>query len=178
MTDSLWGGPHLLVGCLSSSRYNKEPRQTSYARLCYDGCSMGAEQEVLEANDRFYQALTELDAGAMEEIWLREAWVRCVHPGWQMLSGWDEVLESWRQIFANTMSHRVEASDVTVRLFGELAWVLCLERIVGSPESGTPVSFAQGTNLFVETPSGWRMILHHASVVPVELPPETSSTVH
>ncbi len=139
---------------------------------------VSAEQAVLEANHRFYQVLSELDTEAMEQIWLHEPWVRCVHPGWQMLSGWDNVLESWRQIFSHTVSHQVEASEVTVRLFGEIAWVLCLERIIGRPESGDLISFAQGTNLFVHTPSGWRMVLHHASMVPVQMPPDTSSTVH
>lgn len=139
---------------------------------------VSAEQAVLEANQRFYQALSELDTEAMEQIWLHEPWVRCIHPGWQVLSGWDDVWQSWRQIFSNTLSHQVEASDITVRLFGELAWVLCLERIIGRPESGNLVSFAQGTNLFVSTSAGWRMVLHHASMVPVGMPPETSTTVH
>ena len=139
---------------------------------------VSAEQAVMDANHRFYQALSDLDTEAMERIWLHEPWVCCVHPGWQMLSGWDDVLESWRQIFSHTVSHRVEPSDVTVRLFGEMAWVLCLERISRRIEAENTVSFAQGTNLFVLTRSGWRMVLHHASVVPFEMPPETSSTVH
>jgi hypothetical protein len=139
---------------------------------------VSAEEDVLEANRRFYQALTELDVEAMERIWLHESWVRCVHPGWQMLSGWDDVLESWKQIFSHTGSHRVKPGNISARLFGELAWVLCLERIEARPESGSLVSFAQGTNVFLHTASGWRMILHHASVVPVEVPPEPSGTVH
>ena len=139
---------------------------------------VSAEQAVLEANQRFYQALSEMDADAMEQIWLHEPWVRCIHPGWQLLSSWDDVRESWRQIFRSTGSHQVEASEVKVRLFGELAWALCLERITSRPDSGNPISLAQGTNLFLRTPSGWRMVLHHASVVPFEMPPETSTTVH
>ncbi len=46
---------------------------------------VSAEQAVLEANHRFYQALSELDTEAMEQIWLHEPWVRCVHPTGQML---------------------------------------------------------------------------------------------
>ncbi len=139
---------------------------------------VSAEQAVLEANHCFYQALTALDAAAMEQIWLHEPWVRCVHPGWEMLSSWDDVQESWRQIFSNTLSQRVKAGDVKLRLFGELAWALCLERIISRPESGNLISLAQGTNLFVHTSSGWRMVLHHASVVPVEMPPDATTAVH
>jgi hypothetical protein len=139
---------------------------------------MGPEEEVLEANRRFYQALTDLDLAAMEEVWLHETWVKCVHPGWQMLSGWDAVLESWKRIFGHTESHRVQPTNASVRLFGELGWVLCLEQIMTRPGAGDPVSFAQGTNLFLHTPSGWRMVLHHASVVPLEVPHRTSNLVH
>ena len=36
---------------------------------------VSAEQAVLEANQRFYQSLSELDMEAMEQIWLHELWV-------------------------------------------------------------------------------------------------------
>jgi hypothetical protein len=139
---------------------------------------MGAEDAVLETNRRFYQALTELNLEAMASVWLEEPWVRCIHPGWPMLSGWHDVMESWRRIFENTVEHRVCPGDVSVRLFGDLAWVACVERINVSSPAGDRFSFAQGTNLFLNTESGWRMVLHHASFLPVEGSPEPPPTVH
>ena len=136
------------------------------------------ETAVLEANRLFYHALTEMDLHTMEQIWLHEPWVSCLHPGWQMLTGWEEVLESWKQIFIHTESHEVTPTNESARLFGDLGWVLCLERIVTRPESGGGVSFAQGTNLFVRAPSGWKLVLHHASIVPVEVPPTADTTIH
>ncbi len=142
------------------------------------GRVVSVEEEILEANRRFYQALTDLDLEAMGGVWLEEPWVRCVHPGWPMLSGWDDVMESWKRIFDNTATHQVSPGNVSVRLFGEMAWVLCLERIAASSSAGSLVSFAQGTNLFLTTASGWRLVLHQASVLPVEGPPEPTPTVH
>ena len=139
---------------------------------------MSVEEEILEVNRRFYQALSDLDLEAMTGVWLEEPWVRCVHPGWPMLSGWDDVMESWNRIFDNTAKHQVSPDNVSVRLFGEMAWVLCLERIAASSSAGSLVSFAQGTNLFLTTASGWRLVLHHASVLPVEGSPEPAPTVH
>jgi len=139
---------------------------------------VSVEEEILEVNRRFYQALSDLDLEAMTGVWLEEPWVRCVHPGWPMLSGWDDVMESWNRIFDNTAKHQVSPDNVSVRLFGEMAWVLCRERIAASSSAGSLVSFAQGTNLFLTTASGWRLVLHHASVLPVEGSPEPAPTVH
>jgi hypothetical protein len=150
----------------------------SKRRVCYDDRVVSADEEVLEANRRFYQALTDLNLEAMVRVWLEEPWVQCVHPGWPMLRGWDDVMESWKRIFDNTAKHRVSPDDVSVRLFGEMAWVLCLERIAASSSTGSVVSLAQCTNLFLATASGWRMVLHHASVLPMEGLPEPSPTVH
>ena len=77
---------------------------------------VSAEQAVLEANHCFYQVLSELDTEAMEQIWLHEPWVRCVHRGRQMLCGWDNVIESWRQSFSHTESHQRDKQHGPPRL--------------------------------------------------------------
>src|ERR1700737_2880558 len=44
--------------------------------------------EVEEANARFYRVFETLDLRQMEEIWAHGEHVRCVHPGWGLLTGW------------------------------------------------------------------------------------------
>ena len=61
-----------------------------------------AEQAVREANRRFYLAFAALDMELMDQVWLHEDWVQCVHPGWDLLIGWEEVRESWLRIFTST----------------------------------------------------------------------------
>lgn len=139
---------------------------------------MTDEEEVREVNRGFYLALSSLDMDAMDRIWLHEPWVCCVHPGWSGLRGWEEIRESWERIFSNTVSQTVEESWVSVRVVGEMAWVACQEQVSTPPEAGGMVSFAVSNNLFVKTTSGWKMILHHASPVPVELPTSPSAKVH
>jgi ketosteroid isomerase-like protein len=134
---------------------------------------MNDEVMVREANERFYRALGDLDLPAMEGVWAHEIFVRCVHPGWELIVGWEAVRASWEGIFQNTPAHSVTAADVVVYVAGELSWVSCIERI-GIPERGGE-SFAVATNLFRRFPlagdgMGWRMILHHASLIPVSIP--------
>jgi len=57
-----------------------------------------AEQAVLEANRRFYEAFESLDIERMAAVWLREDWAECVHPGWELLRGWEEIRDSWVRI--------------------------------------------------------------------------------
>ncbi|HSF20057.1 MAG TPA: nuclear transport factor 2 family protein [Vicinamibacteria bacterium] len=124
---------------------------------------MQAEERVRERNAAFYRALTQLDLDAMERLWLHTDWVRCIHPGWELLIGWRAVRASWEGIFQHTERHRVDVGDVAIHLSGALGWVSCVERI----DVRGRVSFTAATNLFQETTDGWRMILHHASIIPV-----------
>jgi ketosteroid isomerase-like protein len=130
-------------------------------------------REVREANERFYRALNDLDLASMDRVWSHGAHVRCVHPGWELIVGWDAVRASWEGIFRATRDHSVEAAEIAIHLRGDLAWVCCIERItLSSPAGGGATSLAAATNLFerLEDPdTSWRMILHHASLLPVTL---------
>ena len=96
------------------------------------GRVVSSEEDVLEANRRFYQALSDLDLDAMASVWLEEPWVRCVHPGWPMLSGWDDVMESWKRIFDNTATASGESGQRLGAVVRRDSLVLCLERIAAS----------------------------------------------
>ena len=77
---------------------------------------MTAEDPVNDVNRRFYEAFESLDFKRMEGIWLREDYIKCVHPGWALLSGWDAVMESWRRIFENTQQMRFTLTNVEARV--------------------------------------------------------------
>ena len=127
------------------------------------------KDQVREANERFYRALEALDLPAMARLWLHAPWVRCIHPGWDVLVGWESVHESWRQVFASTPWIRVTATQVQVEVFGEVALVGCAENITTGRDGEVGVAVAQATNLFMRTVEGWRLIHHHASSAPVHV---------
>ena len=128
-------------------------------------------------NERFYRALDALDLQAMDELWLHEPWVRCVHPGWDVLVGWDLVRQSWQQIFESTNWMRVTATGVEVIAFGDVGLVSCSENITAKNEGDVGLAVARATNIYLRQGEGWRIFHHHASPAPVQVTQPFSGTV-
>ena len=121
-----------------------------------------AAKELAQANRAFYDAFRALDLDAMREVWLEADNVKCVHPGWEMLVGYDLVMRSWEGIFENTESISFEVSDLEVEVIGDAGVVTLVER-VGSDGGGTGEMAA--TNVFVRSFDAWKMVMHHASPI-------------
>jgi ketosteroid isomerase-like protein len=122
-------------------------------------------EEVVEANARFYRAFETLDIAEMDGVWAHGEHVKCVHPGWPLLSGWDAVRESWARIFDNTAEMRFTLSNVQAMAGGDLAWVSCTENILSEVNGRLSVTAILATNLFERDGAGWRLVHHHASHV-------------
>lgn len=133
--------------------------------------------QVETVNAAFYRALESGVLEDMDAIWAHEDWVRCVHPGWEMITGWARVRESWETIFEGEQHLRASASEVSVRVLGDLAWVSCLENITVFSESSFDSAQAAATNLFVRRGEGWLMVLHHASPIPMIIPDAASDVI-
>jgi ketosteroid isomerase-like protein len=126
----------------------------------------GDIEDIKQVNADFYLAFERLDLEAMSEVWAHGDEVRCVHPGWPALEGWQEVRESWQTIFSNTDSIRFVLADVQVVLGDDLAWVFLTENIVTDGEDDSAAVAA--TNLYQRQGGRWRMVLHHASPTPAK----------
>src|SRR5262249_40227367 len=94
-----------------------------------DRPAMSDLAEVEQANARFYQAFETLDLARMDQVWAHGEQVKCVHPGWPLLVGWQAVRASWEAIFENTAEMRFTLSDVRAAAGGDLGWVTCTENI-------------------------------------------------
>lgn len=122
-------------------------------------------EEVEQANEAFYRAFESLDIKKMDEVWAREDYVTCIHPGWSLRSGWPSVRDSWVMIFNNTFSMQFRLSDIMVQVAGDVAWVLCTENIMNSPGGEGQESRVIATNLYERHHGQWLMIHHHGSPV-------------
>ncbi len=136
------------------------------------------EQEVADANQRFYRAFESLDIKQMESVWAKESSIQCGHPGWRILRGWDAVMESWRGIFENTPSMKFILTDVSIEVRDELAWVTLYENLTSSLEGQDVSATILTTNIFQKGADGWRMIHHHGSSVVQPPPDEETPVVH
>ena len=111
--------------------------------------------EVLEANEAFYRAFAARDVPAMEALWAVHAPVACVHPGWDVLDGREEVLRSFRAILESPAAPDVRCTMAQAHLLGEAAFVTCHELVSGAR--------LVATNTFVREGGAWRLVHHQAS---------------
>ena len=130
------------------------------------------------ANDRFYRAFEKLDMEAMAGVWAKTDSVKCIHPGWGLLVGWEAVRASWEIIFRNTGEMKFTLTDVQVEFRGPLAWVTLTENILSHMEGRVAATSVLATNVFEKTPSGWMMTHHHASHVLTPPLRGASDTIH
>ena len=112
------------------------------------------EAEVLQANEAFYRAFNQKDPAAMERAWSKTDRLTCVHPGWNVLRGRQDVLDSWNNILANPAQPRIVVGGAELTLLGDVALVVCRELVAVSPLAAT--------NVFVREDGAWKL-LHHQS---------------
>ncbi len=121
-----------------------------------------SEEDVLAANEAFYRAFNQKDPEAMDAVWARSDSVSCTHPGWNLLTGRDRVMESWHGILTNPGQPKIVTGGATVRFFGNAAVVLCRELVAGSPLAAT--------NIYVREDDSWKLVHHQSG--PVSYSPE------
>jgi uncharacterized protein (TIGR02246 family) len=117
----------------------------------------------------FYEALERADLEAMMDVWAEDEEIVCVHPGGQRHTGYEQVRESWAQIFSGSQRLSVHLSN-QVYMHGMMLSIHSLhENILVQGEArqrGTVVC----TNVYMRTGNGWRLLMHHASPAPQAAP--------
>ncbi|HVQ76050.1 MAG TPA: nuclear transport factor 2 family protein [Candidatus Binatia bacterium] len=133
--------------------------------------------EIEEANLRFYRAFETMDVAEMDRVWVHHSYVRCVHPGWGVLEGWDAVRHSWEMIFKNSGEMRFSLSGVQARVDGDLGWVFCTENILSEVRGTVAVTALLATNVFERHGRDWLLVHHHAShIMAAEASPRRESS--
>lgn len=128
-----------------------------------------------EAEDAFYKAFAQQDVEAMMRVWAEDRPIFCIHPGGDLLTGREEVGESWKQIFRTEVPFHFELEyhyrEEFDRQFAvsQLTETLYLRHHV--------VGVVLATNIYCATDEGWRMITHHASPSPGPDAPESGMPV-
>ncbi|MCA3220263.1 MAG: nuclear transport factor 2 family protein [Burkholderiales bacterium] len=118
-----------------------------------------------ECEQAFYDALEAADVDAINDLWLDDEDVCCIHPNGPRLVGVNAVRASWAAILANgainiraTARKAVETPTVAVHNV--------VEQIVMTQGRRQQIVHVIATNAYVKTPAGWKMVLHHAAAAP------------
>lgn len=113
----------------------------------------------------FYQAFEAKDIDAMMASWAEDEDIVCVHPGGPRLVGFDAVRIGWEQLFAGDAKLSFRLDEIVVLETVGMAFQSAIEQVtVGNDEKSRGIAIA--TNVFLRTPSGWRLVVHHASAAP------------
>lgn len=121
----------------------------------------GEGEAVLAANQAFYDAHEARDLEAMATVWERSERIVCVHPGWPILRGWEDVMASWARIFTGPGRNQFIITNDLVTVEGDTAWVTLDENLMDRAATGTIAA----TNLYVRVDGAWRLTVHHGSPV-------------
>ncbi|HUY01909.1 MAG TPA: nuclear transport factor 2 family protein [Rhodocyclaceae bacterium] len=130
-----------------------------------------------DAEAAFYDALARADLEAMMAVWAEDEEIVCVLPGGPRLAGYAAVREAWRRVFASGRRLSIALSN-QVYLSGMLLSVHSLHEHLGFSGSEGQTAPVVVTNVYVRGALGWRLLAHHASPAPPEMPAQNAKTLH
>ena len=118
-----------------------------------------------DAATAFYRAFEAKDIDAMMAAWAEDEDIVCVHPGGPRLVGFDAVRVGWEQLFAGETKLLFRLEELVVLETVGMALQSAIEQVTVG-DNPAPRGTAIASNVFLRTPSGWRIVLHHASPAP------------
>jgi len=118
-----------------------------------------------EAELAFYDALERADLGRLMQVWSDDEEIICVHPGGLRMVGLHAVKESWQEILTHGALHIRANRLVTTQSMMSTVHSL-IEEITVRSQAGNEVAHCYATNVYHKGPTGWRMVMHHASAAP------------
>jgi ketosteroid isomerase-like protein len=121
----------------------------------------------LEAEEAFYEALEHADLSRLMQVWADDEDIVCIHPGGLRFVGHKAVEESWQAILASGPLHIRTMQSVTMQNLAS-AVRIHVEQVCSSAKSNDSFVSCYATNIFHRGPTGWRMVMHHASAAPAE----------
>lgn len=126
-----------------------------------------------EVEAAFYDALNRADIDALMALWADDEEIVCIHPGGIRLIGHAAIRSAWSAIFGRGGLHILPSQlHQTHNLMSSVHTVI--EGITAT--SGEPAHLL-ATNVYIKTPRGWRITLHHVSVAPGVAPADTRAAI-
>lgn len=126
----------------------------------------------------FYDAIGRADIDALMALWAEDEDILCIHPGAPRLVGHGAIRASWEAIFERGgVAIRPRQLLITQNLMTAIHNIV---EEVNSADNEHQELHIIATNIYLKTPQGWRIAVHHASVAPGAVASEhsTGSMLH
>lgn len=125
-----------------------------------------------EVEAAFYEAIERADIDALMALWSDEENIVCIHPGAPRLVGHRSIRTSWESIFERG---GVRIRPVQVHASHNMMTAVhnIIEEVQRSGSRQNDIHIL-ATNIYMKTERGWRLVTHHASIVPGEAPADIS----
>jgi ketosteroid isomerase-like protein len=126
-----------------------------------------------EVEAAFYDAMNRADVDALMALWADDEEIVCVHPGGPRLIGHAAIRASWSALLEHGGLHILPSQlHETHNLMSSVHTV-----VEGTTAASGEPAHLVATNVYVKTPRGWRIVLHHVSVAPGPVPVDTRAQV-
>ncbi|HJV83969.1 MAG TPA: nuclear transport factor 2 family protein [Noviherbaspirillum sp.] len=127
-----------------------------------------------ETEAAFYDAISRADIEAVMSLWADDEEVVCIHPGSPRLIGHAAIRSSWESIFEQG---GVQIQPVQLHVTQNVMTSVhnIIEEVHRTTTRQQDIHIL-ATNVYMKTPVGWRLVSHHASVVPGEAPADARIT--
>lgn len=121
----------------------------------------------------FYAAISRADIEALMAIWAEDDEIVCIHPGAPRLVGHASIRASWESIFERGGVH---IHPVQLHVMQNMMSAIhnVIEEIKRADHDQQDLHIV-ATNIYIKTPHGWRIAVHHASVATGAAPTEVAS---
>jgi uncharacterized protein (TIGR02246 family) len=123
------------------------------------------KEAIIAVNQAFYRAFSQKDISSMSRLWWQGSTSVCVHPGGQILMGWDSICTSWEAIFLNTEFLEIETEIIKIEVDQALAYVIVGETVLQSVRERKMKAQSIATNLFQKMAQKWYLVSHHGSPI-------------
>jgi ketosteroid isomerase-like protein len=114
-------------------------------------------ERVQAASPKFVAAVSGRDINAIDAVWAHESYASFIGPlSTKVVVGWDGVRQAWQMRFGQLDRVRISMDEPHIRVNGEAAWVVGMEKIELLRKDGKTISFdAFVTNVFEKAGSGF-----------------------
>ena len=123
------------------------------------------KQTILEVNEAFYRAFEKKDITLMNQTWWQGEGSICIHPGGNVIKGWDNIRSSWEKIFQNTDYLEINTEVVTTEVDYAVAYVVVIENVMQVRKGRKLQAESLATNTFRKMAQKWYLIHHHGSPI-------------